>query len=91
MADYSTADTFIRVMGKLREIDPDTSEPMRHQMRRLKTIANDLIDNALRQAEQIAWQALDLPTECGAAIKDSLDKAESASKGDQAAAKGDAS
>lgn len=65
----STADRFIRVMAKLNEIEPDLSEPMRHQMRRLKTVANELIDDALRRAEHIAWQALDLPEECRKAVE----------------------
>jgi tRNA nucleotidyltransferase/poly(A) polymerase len=74
MSDYSTADRFIRVMAKLNEIDPSTDEPMRHQMRRLKHLANELIDSALRQAEGIAWQALDLPGECEKAIKERDEK-----------------
>lgn len=66
----STADRFCRVFAKLQAIDPGLEEPMRHQMRAIRNAAIQVIDNALSQAEQLAWAAEELPEAVKNAVED---------------------
>ena len=70
MSDKSTCDRFIEVMGMLRSINPDTDEPARHMMRRNRQLAENIIDNALRQACELAFAAQDMPEEAKRIVKD---------------------
>jgi hypothetical protein len=79
----STADRFIAVMAKIKAIDPSLDEPMRHQMRALKETAIRLIDNAIREAEQLAWLAGDMSETCGKAIDEELKNAASTNLSEQ--------
>lgn len=64
MADSkSLADRFIEVMAMLKAIDPPIEEPARHMMRRNRNLAESIIDSALRQSFELAWQAQDMPVE----------------------------
>lgn len=56
----STADKFCRVLAMLQVIKPGIEDPLRHQKRNVRNIAFQLIDNALTQAEQLAWVANDM-------------------------------
>lgn len=57
----STCDRFIEVWAMLQSINPEIEEPARHMMRRNRTLAEQIIDSALRQAFELAWQAKDMP------------------------------
>lgn len=63
MEHKSLADRFIEVMALIHSIDPSNDEPARHIMRRNRRMAEQLIDNALRQAFELAYQAQDMPAE----------------------------
>lgn len=63
MSDKSTCDRFIEVMGMLNAINPDIDEPARHMMRRNRRLAESILDNALRQASELAFAAQDMPEE----------------------------
>jgi hypothetical protein len=69
----STADRFIRVMAKLRAIDPSNDEPMRHHMRTIRDTAEALIEVALAQAERLAWAANDGAKSHKEAVEDALE------------------
>ena len=72
MSDQSTCDRFIEVMATLRAIDPDTDEPARHMMRRNRQLAESILDNALRQASELAFAAQNMPEEAKHIIKAAL-------------------
>ena len=59
----STADRFIEVMALIKSIEPEIEEPARHMMRRNRILAEQIIDAALRQAFDLAWQAKDMSDE----------------------------
>ncbi len=67
----SLADQFIEVMAALRDIEPTNDEPMRHQMRTAKRLAESIIEHALRNAWELASCARSLPKES----KDIVDEA----------------
>lgn len=69
MSDKSTCDRFIEVMAMLKAINPDTDEPARHMMRSNRRLAESIIDNALRQAAELACAAQDMPEEAKRIIK----------------------
>jgi len=71
MAEHkSLADRFIEVMAMINGIDPEIENPARHMMRANKRIAEQIIDNALRQAWEIAYHGQDFSAEVGKIIKD---------------------
>jgi len=72
MADESICDRFIGVMAMLRSIDPGNDEPMRHAMRSQRRLAEQLIDNAIRQAFELAWLAKDMPVQGKAMIEEAI-------------------
>lgn len=77
MADNkSTCDRFVEVWSLLQSISPGIEEPARHMMRRNRALAEQIIENALRQAFELAWQAKDMPDEAKRMIKDATPDAE---------------
>lgn len=72
MEQKSTCDRFIEFMAMLKAISPENDEPARHMMRRNRQLAEQIIDSALRQAFELAWQAQDMPAEAARIIKDAM-------------------
>lgn len=68
----SIADQFIETMAALRDIEPTNDEPMRHQMRTIRRIAELSIENALRNAWELAYYARNLPKESKAITDEAL-------------------
>lgn len=59
----STADNFIDVMAKINALGDlvDIDEPMRHEIRSIKAIATQILDDAISQARRLADVAKDIP------------------------------
>jgi hypothetical protein len=72
MANASICDRFIEVMAMLRSIDPGNDEPMRHAIRSQRRIAEQLIDDAIRQAFELAWLAKDIPVQGKAMVEEAI-------------------
>ncbi len=55
----STADRFIEVMAKIKDLDSliSTDQPMRHEIRELKQAANQILDDAINNARRVASAA----------------------------------
>jgi microcystin degradation protein MlrC len=70
----AAAELFIDAMIHLRELDASTGndEPMRHQVRQLKQMAERAIEDACRLAINIAYLAKDLPEESRAIVADAI-------------------
>lgn len=66
----STCERFVEVWALLQSISPEIEEPARHMMRRNRVLAEQIIDSALRQAFDLAWQAKDMPSEVQRIIHD---------------------
>lgn len=51
----STADRFIDVMAKIKDLEKLTSneEPMRHEIRQMRQVANQILDDAITHANRI--------------------------------------
>jgi len=76
MSNQSLADTFIAVMSDLRAIEPDADNPMRYAMRGLRSEAEQIIGNALRHAQQLAYSARQLSKDSSDAVKEAVAVAE---------------
>lgn len=68
MSVQSTSDRFVDLMGAIRRLDADNSDPMRHAVRRLKNNANAILDRAINEAWEVVEVARQLPGDCADAI-----------------------
>lgn len=62
--NMSLADKAVDVLAMVKAMDADMTNdrPERHQVRNLKRLAEDAIDEGLRRAAEFAWMAKDLPS-----------------------------
>jgi Na+-translocating ferredoxin:NAD+ oxidoreductase RnfC subunit len=71
----SIADQFIDTMAALRAITPENDEPMRHSIRMIKHEAEMIIEEALRRAYAMSYQARAIQKDAADAIKEAVSAA----------------
>ena len=65
MSTQGLADQTVYALARVREMGDlvESNHPMRHNIRRIKQLAEKLMLDAAQQASDLAWQAADLKSD----------------------------